>query len=97
MSTGTTIVPVAVDDEGTTAVLGVVEECGSSELASDVSPALTSDGESESSDRERGMKEETHRVLVTSGVDSTVGDAKATSLRWSTCLRRQTPEPISTR
>lgn len=80
VSTSTTVVPVAVDDEGTTAVLGVVEECGSSELASDISPALTSDGETESSDK-RGMKEEIYRVLATSGVYSTVGDAKATSLR----------------
>lgn len=75
MSTSTTVVPVAVEDEGTTAVLGVVEEYGSSELASDISD-----------DREKGVKEEIHEVLATSRVDSTVDDAKVTSLRWSTCL-----------
>ena len=65
--------PVVVDDEGTTVVLGVVEDGGSSELAPDILPVLTSNDESEDSDRGGDMGEDTHRALATSGVGSTVG------------------------
>ena len=51
MSSGTSVVPVAVDDEGTTVVLGVVEDGGSSDLAPGILPVLTSNDEYEDSDR----------------------------------------------
>ena len=59
MSSGTTNGPVVVDDEGTIVVLGVVEDCGSSDLSPDVSPAPVSPDTSEDSDRERDVGEGT--------------------------------------
>ena len=81
MYSGTVDVPVVVDDEGTTVVLGVVECCGSSELSPDVPPTPTSADASEDSDRQRYIGEGTRGVLATLGVDSTVGDATTTSFR----------------
>ena len=51
MSSATTIGSVALDDESTMVVLGVVEDSGSSELGPAVSPIPTSDDESEDSNR----------------------------------------------
>ena len=51
MSSATTVGPVVLDDEGTTAVLRMVEAGGSHELAPAVSPIPTSDDESEDSTR----------------------------------------------
>ena len=65
--------PVAMDDEGTTVVLGVVEDGSSSELAPEMSPVLTSDDESEDSARGGDIREDTHGALATSGVGPTVG------------------------
>ena len=99
MSSGTTMVPDEVDVVGTTVGLGVMEDCGSNKLVVGVSPALTSDDESERSEREGGVEFDSLEMFTSSEVGSSIGVVVAdnTSRRWSTCLRHHTPESISTR
>ena len=93
------MVPDEVDVVDATVGLRVMEDCVSNELVVSVSPALSSDDESEGSKREGRVEFHPLEMFSSSEVGSLIGVVVGENIsrRWSTCLRPHTPESNSTR